>query len=295
VNENDQIGEQAEGHDVSSNESRFRADGLELFYRSWKPALRSRALIVIAHGIGEHSGRYERYVQAFLARGFAVYALDHRGHGRSPGQRGHVDSWVEYRSDLGAFLAFAGALEPDAPAFLLGHSMGALIALDFALESDDRPQDRLSGLILSGTPLEPVGVAKPWLVLVAKVLSRVRPRTSLKPDIDPDTLSRDPEVVRVYAEDPLVHHHATARWGIEALDTIALIKRRPVDLRVPLMVVHGGADQVNSPEGSRALVERASSPDKTLRIYEGARHEPHNDRGWQRVVADVAGWIEARL
>lgn len=295
VSDDDQVGQQAEYHEASSDEGRFRTGGLELFYRSWKPALRPRALVVIAHGVGEHSGRYAHLVQALLARGFAVYALDHRGHGRSPGQRGHIDSWEEYRDDLGVFLDLARALEPDVPAFLLGHSMGALIAVELVLEAADAPQDGLRGLILSGVPLEPVGVAKPWLVSVAKVLARVRPRTSLKSRIDPSALSRDPAIVRSYVEDPLVHHQATARWGVEALEAIARVKRRLSDLHLPLLVVHGGADRVNAPNGSRELAEAARSVDKTLQVYDGVRHEPHNDLGWQRVVADIAGWIEGRL
>ena len=247
------------------------------------------------HGIGEHSGRYERYVDAFLARELAVYAYDQRGHGRSPGQRGHVDAWEEYRDDLGAFLSRARDSEAGLPVFLLGHSMGALVALDFVLAAGAGPEGNLRGLILSGIPLDPVGVAKPWLVLTAKVLSRLRPRTSLRSRIDPNALSRDPEVACEYAEDPLVHHQATARWGTEALDAIARVKRRLADVRVPLLVLHGGADEINSPAGSRLLADGAQSADKTVRIYNGARHEPHNDLGWQQVVADVAGWIEARI
>jgi alpha-beta hydrolase superfamily lysophospholipase len=205
-----------------------------------------------------------------------------------------VDSWAEYRTDLGRFLALARQADPGVPLFLYGHSMGALIALDYALAApgDERS---LRGLILSGVPLEPVGVAKPWLVLLAKALSRILPRTALRPGVDAGALSRDPEVVRAYEEDPLVHGRATARWGVEALAAIERTKGRLPELKLPLLVIHGGDDPLNSPEGSRLIADRAGSADATLRIYGGVLHEPHNDLEWEAAVRDVADWIEARL
>ena len=297
-------------------EGRLATGGLELFYRAWRPADDTRASVVIAHGLGEHGGRYGRLVDALLTRGFAASAMDHRGFGRSPGRRGHVNSWAEYRTDLGGFLDLARQADPGVPLFLYGHSMGALIALDYALEaSAERPrvpgslpsggsetpggsipdERSLRGLILSGVPLKPVGVAKPWLVLVAKALSRILPRTALRPGVDAGALSRDPEVVRAYEEDPLVHRRVTARWGVEALAAIERAKGRLPELKLPLLVVHGGDDPLNSPEGSRLVAERAGSADATLRIYRGVRHEPHNDLAWEAAVRDVADWIEARL
>jgi alpha-beta hydrolase superfamily lysophospholipase len=272
-------------------EGRIRTGGLELFYRAWRPAEDRRASVVIAHGLGEHGGRYERLVDALLARGFAVSAMDHRGFGRSPGPRGHVRSWAEYRTDLDSFLRLARQAEPGVPLFLYGHSMGALIALDYALEA---PRS-LRGLILSGAPLEPVGVARPWLVFVAKALSRILPRTALRPGVDARALSRDPVVVRAYEEDPLVHGRATARWGVEALAAIERVRGRLPELELPLLVIHGGDDPLNSPDGSRLIADRAGSVDATLLIYEGGRHEPHNDLDWEAAVRDVADWIEARL
>ena len=291
-------------------EGRLATGGLELFYRAWRPADDTRASVVIAHGLGEHGGRYGRLVDALVTRGFAASAMDHRGFGRSPGPKGHVNSWAEYRTDLGGFLDLARQADPGVPLFLYGHSMGALIALDYALEaSAERPgapgsppsggsipdERSLRGLILSGVPLKPVGVAKPWLVLVAKALSRILPRTALRPGVDAGALSRDPEVVRAYEEDPLVHRRATARWGVEALSAIERANGRLPELKLPLLVVHGGDDPLNSPEGSRLVAERAGSADATLRIYRGVRHEPHNDLAWEAAVRDVADWIEARL
>jgi len=275
-------------------EGRLATGGLELFYRAWRPAEDTRASVVIAHGLGEHGGRYGRLVDALLTRGFAASAMDHRGFGRSPGRRGHVNSWAEYRTDLGGFLDLARQADPGVPLFLYGHSMGALIALDYALEASGDERS-LRGLILSGVPLEPVGVAKPWLVLLAKALSRILPRTALRPGVDAGALSRDPEVVRAYEEDLLVHGRATARWGVEALAAIERTKGRLPELKLPLLLIHGGDDPLNSPEGSRLIADRAGSADATLRIYGGVLHEPHNDLDWEAAVRDVADWIEARL
>jgi alpha-beta hydrolase superfamily lysophospholipase len=272
-------------------------DGVELYQQRWGPAAPARAQVVLAHGLGEHGGRYGRLVAALVESGLAVTAPDHRGHGRSPGQRGHVRRWGQYRGDLGAVLAEVRGGSEGAPLFLYGHSMGALIALDLVLEAsrgEDAGSFGLDGLILSGIPLEPVGIASPWLIALARVLSVILPRMPLSPGIGPDALSRDPEVWRAYEADPLVHRRATARWGAEALATIERTKRDLGRLTLPVLAVHGGADPLNAPRGSREVIRRASSSDRTLRVYEGARHEPHNDFGWEAVVADVVAWIEAR-
>lgn len=276
------------------------ADGTRLFDRWWQPAGSPSARVAIVHGLAEHGGRYARLVDALLARGFAVAALDQRGHGRSSGQRGHVASWQDYTDDLHGFLGRVRGPAPALPLFLYGHSMGALVSLDYALRAPTEPgrtngRHRLAGLILSGVPLQPVGVAKPWLVAIARALSRLLPRAPLSPGIRPEAISRDPDVVRAYAQDPLVHRRATARWGVEALEAIERVRARLPDLRLPLLLIHGGADSLGSPDGSREVFERAGSLDKTLRVYDATYHEPHNDLGWQQVVRDVADWIEARL
>ena len=295
MGQRDQIGQHSIRHSRIPQEAAFRSCGSELFYQAWRPGSAPRAVLVITHGLGEHGGRYARLVDHLVPRGFAVYAFDHRGHGRSPGQRGHVASWDQYHRDLDGFLRKVRREVPDVPLFLLGHSMGALIGLDYALEGSPEDAVGLSGLILSGVPLDPVGVAKPWLVSTARLLSRVLPRVPMRVGLDPAALSREPEVVQSYRDDPLVHAWATPRWGTEALAAIGRAGRNLARLRLPLLVIHGGADRLSSPEGARALAAGAGSSDKTLRIYEGACHEPHNDLCWEEVVEDVASWMEARL
>ncbi len=267
------------------------ADGVELFSQWWRPEREARAALAIVHGHGEHSGRYMNIVDSLIPHGYAVYGFDHRGHGRSRGQRGHVDSWAQYRGDVGAFLRLIEGREPHRPVFLMGHSMGALVALDYLLH-DSRG---IRGAIISGAPIEPAGVAKPALVLMSRLLSRVCPRFPLRLALEISALSRDAGVVRAYREDPLVHGRFTARWGTEALAAIARVKARAAELSVPLLLVHGEADRLNLPGGIRDFFERVPGTDKTLRIYPEMYHELHNDIGYDRIVSDLERWIERHL
>jgi alpha-beta hydrolase superfamily lysophospholipase len=269
-------------------EGRFTgAGGLELYYQSWRPESDARAVVALVHGVGEHSGRYANVVGPLVEDGYAVYGYDQRGHGHSPGPRVHIDRWTEYRDDLGACLCVVAEQAPDRPVVVYGHSMGALVVLDHLLEG---PRG-LAGGIVSGVPLEPAGIGSPFLIAVARVLSGVRPRHSLDLGLDAGALSRDPQVVAAYRADPLVTPRATVRWGTESLDTVRRVKEGMTRIDVPLLVLHGEADRLNLAEGARTLFEAVSYPDKTLRIYPGVYHEPHNDVGYEQVVADVREWL----
>ncbi|MFV1857809.1 MAG: lysophospholipase [Anaerolineales bacterium] len=263
--------------------------GLELYVQRWQADVPTRAVIAIVHGFGEHSGRYMNLVSHLVPRGHVLCGVDLRGHGRSPGPRGHIDRWEDYREDLRSFLQWIPTWEPARPLFVLGHSMGALIVLDFVL----RHLGGLAGAIVSGVPLEPVGVANPLLVTTARLLSRVWPGFALSLNLETAALSRDPEVVRAYEEDPLVHGTASARWGTETLDTIEWIKDHAPDVRLPLLMIHGGADRINAAEGTRRFFEAVTYPDKELRVYPEAYHEPHNDLDWQKVVSDIERWVDS--
>lgn len=168
--------------------------------QSWLPDDPPRAAVIIAHGIGEHGGRYAHVAAYLTAHGYAVYALDHRGHGRSGGQRVHVDDSDEFVADLRAYFEQVRAAQPDLPVFLYGHSVGSLIALLFAF----RYQDDLAGLITTGTALRPAGF-HPALVPLIKTATVLTPGVRLIP-LDPRGVSRDPAVVQAYRDDPLVNH-----------------------------------------------------------------------------------------
>jgi acylglycerol lipase len=263
------------------------AGGLELYYQSWR-AEKSLAVLAIIHGFGEHSGRYANVVNHLTPLGYAVYGFDLRGHGRSPGQRGHINAWDEYRGDVKNFLQMISKQETNLPVFLLGHSMGALIALDYLLHDPAG----LSGAIISGVPLEPVGVAKPFLVMLARVLSLLWPHFSLPLGLDPKGISRDPAVVKAYQADPLVHGKTTVRWGTEILKTIEWVKAHAAEVKIPILLIHGSSDPLNSPDGTRNFFEKVTFPDKQMKIYPGSVHEAHNDLDFKLVMNDMVQWLE---
>ncbi|HEY5483738.1 MAG TPA: lysophospholipase [Propionibacteriaceae bacterium] len=273
---------------MQHGEGRFTgAGGVELYYQCWRPEGEPRAAVAIVHGVGEHSGRYTNVVGPLTEDGYAVYGYDQRGHGVSPGRRVHIDRWNDYRGDLAAFLGTVAEREGGRPIVVYGHSMGALVVLDYLLQ---RPPG-LAGAIVSGAPLEPAGVAKPALVAMVRALSGVLPRLSVNLGLDVGALSRDPEVLQAYVADPLVTSRATVRWGAESLDTVRRVKEGMARIDVPLLVLHGEADALNMAEGARALFDAVPRADKTLRIYPGGYHEPHNDLDHDQAAADIKGWL----
>jgi alpha-beta hydrolase superfamily lysophospholipase len=267
------------------------AGGLKLFAQSWRPEGTPQAVLAIVHGFGEHSSRYMNVVQHFVPRGYAVHGFDLRGHGRSPGQRGHINSWAEYRDDVKAFLGHVAKQEPGRPVFLLGHSLGSIIAMDYVLH---HPQG-LNGLILSGLAIDPVGAATPLLVAIARLMSRIWPTLSIAVKLDKTALSRLPEVVSEYIADPLVHGLGSARWGTESLNTIDWCKAHASELQLPLLVVHGEADRINTAAGARLVFEAARSQDKRLVLVPGGHHEPHNDLGREQTLQALEEYLGKRL
>jgi alpha-beta hydrolase superfamily lysophospholipase len=271
------------------------ADGLELIGECTPARVDAgqppRAVVALVHGISEHSGRYFWVVTQLTGARFAACTFDLRGHGQSAGRRGHIDSWSQYRDDLGAYLEQVKARHPGIPIFIYGHSLGALIVAEYVLFHPEG----LAGMIVSGIPLRPVGVAKLPLVLLARGLSRIWPTFAVSLGVGGSRLSRDPEIVRAYNKDPMVHHTGTARWGTETLAAIDRVKSRMAEIRLPILILHGGADPVNSVQGSRDLYEGVSSADKELKVYPGGMHEPHNDVNRDEVMKDVEGWLSRQL
>ncbi|MGA7670567.1 MAG: lysophospholipase, partial [Nitrolancea sp.] len=244
----------------------------------------------IVHGLGEHSGEYEHVVERLVPAGFAVYGFDLRGHGRSPGQRAFIRSWDDYRQDVRAFLNLVAEEQPGQPHFLLGHSLGGIIVLDFAL----RHPDGLRGVIALGPAIGELGIS-PALRALARVVSRVRPSFSLGTGLEASAISRDPEVVAAYRSDPLVHDRGTARLGVESERIVDFIHSHAAELRLPLLIQHGEADRIAGIDGSRRFIANVTEPDKTLIEYPGAYHQVHNDLCHETVTADLLAWLERYL
>lgn len=264
--------------------------GVRIFWQCWLPETAARAVVVTAHGASEHSGRYEHVSTRLVADGYAVYAIEHRGHGRSEGTRALIDRLDHAVEDLDALVTLAAAAHPDLPVFLLGHSMGATISLCYATKH----QDRLAGLVLSGSlaALEATPAAQR---LVARVLSTVTPGLGLIA-IDPNLISRDPAVVTAYVEDPLVHHgKLPARTVTELAAAIDAFPQAVRSITIPTLVMYGTADALCPPAGSQMLEQRLGSEDKTVRAYEGLHHEILNEPEQDDVLDDVCAWLAAHV
>ena len=265
------------------------ADGTQLFTQSWRPAGAARAVVAIVHGLAEHSGRYQRVAAHLTSRGYAVEALDLRGHGRSAGPRSYVERFDRFVSDVDTMLQNAIVRNAALPLFLLGHSVGATVATTYTLAN----QPRLRGLLLSGGYLK-VGVdVSPVLVAISGVLSALLPRfPALK--IDSTLLSNDPAVGYAYDNDRLVYRGGVpARTGAELITAFKHIMAGAPALKLPMLIMHGAADGISDPAGSRQLYELAQSKDKLLKLYAGLKHEIMNEPEQAQVLADICDWLDA--
>jgi alpha-beta hydrolase superfamily lysophospholipase len=264
-------------------------DGLRLFEQEWCPAGTPKAGVVIVHGYGEHGCRYGHVAEELSRNGYAVSTFDLRGHGQSQGvPRTFVRSFDEHLDDLEFFFSRVRGRHPGRPLFLFGHSMGGTISTLFAMTR--RPEIR--GLLLSGASLKLSDKYSPSLIRLAKIISLFFPKLRLL-KLDPNAVSRDPEVVRDYVSDPLVYHGGVpARTGAELNRAMERIHEGMKALEVPLLIMHGTGDLLADPEGSRQLYGRSGSGDKDLRLYEGLYHEILNEPERAEVLADMVQWLD---
>jgi alpha-beta hydrolase superfamily lysophospholipase len=264
------------------------ARGVEIYWQSWLPDQPPRAVAVIVHGLGEHSDRYDHVARALNEDAIAVYACDHRGHGRSQGARELVEVELVV-SDVDQLVGLAAAAHPGLPVFMLGHSFGGMIAVQYALAH----QDRLVGLILSGA-LASVD-ASPVLRRIGHLLATIAPRAPLIA-LDAELVSRDPTVVAAYRADPLVHHgRIPARTAAQIADTTDTFPARVGAITLPALVMYGTADGLCPPSGSVMLAEEFGAEDVTIRAYEGLYHEIFNEPERETVIGDLRGWLAERI
>jgi alpha-beta hydrolase superfamily lysophospholipase len=263
--------------------------GQRLYRQAWLPRGEVRAVLLIVHGLAEHSGRYMNLVNRFVPKGYAVYGIDHLGHGRSEGQRLYVERFGDYTEPLRTCFETIRRGQPGRPVFLVGHSMGGLIGALHLLEH----QDKLAGAVLSGPAIQAPGDIPAALVFVGRLLAVLLPRMGLVPLVA-EGICRDPAVLEAYLADPLVcKGKITARLGAEMLAAMAHIRREAGRLRLPLLIVQGGADRLVDPAGAKLLHDAAASADKRLIVYEGLYHEVFNEPERDRVLTDVETWLEA--
>lgn len=265
------------------------ADGVRLFRRAWMPPTPRMALAIV-HGFAEHSGRYDHVGAWFSTRDFAVHAYDQRGHGRSDGARGHIESFRQLLDDLETFLDVVRREHPELPVVLLGHSMGGLVTASLLAE---RKPDLL-GAIVIGPPLEFGSGVSRMRLRMARTLRRIAPLMRLRAGLDPSDLSRDPEVVKAYAGDPLVFRRASASLAAELLDAVGRVGDAGAHVQIPVLMLHGEADRICPPRGTRNFHSQLRGNGHRLRMYPKLRHEILNEPEQEQVFEDVLAWIEER-
>ncbi|MGV9860569.1 alpha/beta hydrolase [Gordonia sp. NPDC003425] len=272
-----------------SEERSFRgALGETVVYDLLRPA-QPRAVVVIAHGLGEHGARYEDLARQLVAARYIVAVPDHVGHGRSGGKRLRIKHFRDFTDDLHTVITQASV--DSLPTFLLGHSMGGEIALDYALDH----QDMLDGLILSGAAVMPGDDMPAPVIAVSQVLGKVAPWLPTIA-LDSGAISRDPDVVARYESDPLVTRaRIPARLGAEMLSTMKSFPDRLGALQIPVLVMHGSDDRLTNPAGSEMVERLAGSADKTLIIYDDLYHEIFNEPERDLVIGAVLTWLSEHV
>jgi alpha-beta hydrolase superfamily lysophospholipase len=276
--------------ETPATEGRFAGqDGLNIAYRHWPATGMPRGVLTIIPGFNSHSGYYGWVAAQAAQEGLAVYAVDLRGRGKSDGERFYVESFADYESDAGGLVALAKAEHPGLPVYLLGHSAGGVVACTYALDH----QDQLAGLICESFAFQ---VPAPDFAIAAlKGLSHLAPHAHVLKLANKD-FSRDPAVVAAMDADPLIANETQpTRTVAEMARADDRLKQGFADITLPLLILHGTEDKATRPSGSQFFYEHAGASDNTLKLYDGHVHDLLNDIGKQQVMADILGWIGARL
>jgi acylglycerol lipase len=273
-------------------EGRFKGvRNATIYYQAWLPEGKVNAVLLMVHGLGEHSGRYLNVVNHFVPLGYGVYGFDHAGHGKSEGMREGVERFADYTDTLRVYYEMVKGWQTGTPVFLLGHSMGGLIASCYLL---DHPAD-FRGAVISAPLVKASGKVSPVTILMGRILSALAPRMGVLA-LDVEGISRDPEVVKAYVSDPLVFHGKTpARLAAELLKAMQRVTAEAGKITLPFIVLQGGADKLVDPGGAQMLYDKARSKDKTIKIYEGLYHEVFNEPERARVLKDVETWLAVHV
>lgn len=267
-------------------------DDHRIFFREWLPQGAVRGAVMIAHGLGEHSGRYRHVAAALTAAGFICYGIDHRGHGRSDGLRAYIPDVALAVDDMKLLSDAVNAKHPGMQALLFGHSMGSLIGLEFAL----RYPERLRAIALTGTAVNGEASRPAWLVSLCLFAARYIPKARLSPPSSPSVLTHDAAVLKDLWSDPLVDK---GMWRIGTSAALAQSARRirasAHQLRMPLLALHGSDDRLVPASGATFLEQHVSSEDVTIKIYDGLRHELVNEIGREKIIATIVEWMLDRV
>ena len=264
---------------------------LKIYHQAWLSEGEVKAILMIVHGVGEYSGRYTNVVNRFVPLGYAVYGLDHIGHGKSEGEREMVNRFEDFTEPLTTYYQKIIEQHPGIPVFIYGHSMGALITSFYLLDH----QEKFIGAIISAPPVVVPANITPFTITLGKILSTIAPKMGLI-GLDTNYLSHDKRVVETYNTDPMVFHgKMPARLSAEMLRAMTRVSDEAARITLPLFILHGSGDQIVDLAGAKMLYEKANSTDKTLKIYEGLYHEVHNELDRDLMFSDLEQWLSARI
>jgi len=273
-------------------DGRFKgAKNAGVYYQAWIPEGTIKAILLLVHGLGEYSGRFMNHVNYFVPLGYAIYGLDHLGHGKSDGEREVVDRFTDFTEPLKVYCQMIMKRHPDTPVFIFGHSMGGLITCSYLIDH----QADFKGAILSAPAIKVSDSISPVAIAMGKILSWIMPKAGVL-SLDAAAISRDPDVVDAYINDPLVFHGRTpARLAAEILKTMMRVRSEMEKITLPLIIFQGSEDKLVDPQGARLLYSNAGSRDKTLKVYDGLYHEIHNEPERSIMFKDMEDWLSARV
>jgi alpha-beta hydrolase superfamily lysophospholipase len=267
------------------------AGNANIYYQAWLPDGNVRAILILVHGLGEYCGRFTNHINHFVPLGYAIYGLDHLGHGKSDGEREVIERFADYTEPLTRYYQMVKGWHPGKPVFIFGHSMGGLITCSYLIDH----QADFKGAILSAPAIKVSDSISRVTITIGKILSRIAPKAGVI-SLDPSAISRDPGVLEAYINDSLIFQGRTpARLAAEILKTMMRVSAQAEKITLPLIIVQGSKDKIVDPQGAQMLYNKAGSRDKTLNVYEGLYHEIHNEPERSIMFKDVEDWLAARV
>lgn len=265
-------------------------DGLDIFQQTWLPDSDTQAIIFLIHGLGEHSSRYQHVAEFLTSHGIAVYSMDNRGHGKSGGERGHVNNFEDFMKDIDLLIQTARLEYPSLPAFLYGHSLGGILVLNYAL----RRKPEVRGVIATSPGLRTALEDQKFKIAMSKAIASFLPKLGIPTGLDAEQISHDREVINRYKEDPLVHDRGTPGLAVNLLKSIEWAYLHAHEFPVPLLLMHGTDDQIAYARGSQEFASKVRG-DCTLKLWDGMAHETHNEPDKEQVLAYLLDWIKSKL
>ncbi len=264
--------------------------GWSLAWTEWAPDDEPRACIILVHGLGEHQHRYIHVIQRYVSMGYAVIGFDHRGHGTSSGQRGHIPSYNAAVADIDHFVTYAQTRYPKTPCFLYGHSLGGSLVLYYGFKIPGK----VSGIIATSPGLSPAEPIPGWKLLAGKILSRLTPSVAMANGLILSGLSQDPVIVKAYQDDPLTHDRVSAALGTQIIDCGKWMLRQKRTYAQPVLLIHGTADRLTSHKATEQF-SRQIKGDITFVPWPNGFHELHNEPFQDQVLQTIVDWLVKKI